>query len=285
MTDGKKSKDNREKSENYLEYVKKQPWYDPNFEPIPEPDDWKPELVFPENHRWAGMPRCQQWISRGRQCWNSPVKGKNKCRTHGGMNGSGVSHPTYKHGRYTKSIAGNTTLSKMYQEALKQRNLLSLAPNIAMTDAHLSALYEKYININEEILATYIEMYKLWHLIEPEIPRNNVNLVKNLAQFTVYLNKFHFLAASQNEFNEREDKLTERRRKLSEAETRRLAQDSEIILKAEVVAVFTELGKAFRDLILKEVSEYGERNAVLRGFNKVIDSHILPYFDITKGEE
>lgn len=45
---------------------------------------------------------CNATNRQGERCGALAVKGRTKCRHHGGKSLQGASHPNYKHGRYSK---------------------------------------------------------------------------------------------------------------------------------------------------------------------------------------
>lgn len=266
------------KAEDYLNHISKQDWYDKNFERIPKPDDWQPDKTFPEGHRKEGSPRCQQWKSKGGQCGQSPIKGKQKCSTHGGKASGGPSHGRYKHGRYTKSVANNPTVAKAYEEALKQQGILNLSPNIALTDARLDLLYETDIFSSDEIVKLADDTYQQWIDLKDTIPRNDPNTVEKIAKFNVNFEKLFEAMNSKNAFNKREDVLTERRRKLTETETKRQTATKEIVLKAEAIGIFAIMGGLLRDVVTNATEDKDAQREILEGFSKVIDTHIVGFF-------
>lgn len=72
---------------------------------FPKPDDFAPEPLFPEGHRYAGKHRCQAWNrNEGRQCSNLPMTGKRVCKNHGGRSLSGADHPNYQGKGYSKAL-------------------------------------------------------------------------------------------------------------------------------------------------------------------------------------
>jgi hypothetical protein len=75
--------------------------------------------------------RCQQW----------PVKGRRRCRLHGGKTPLGASAGRYIHGRYSKFLPAR--LFAAYQDAAHDPQLLELRRDIALTDARIVDLLER----------------------------------------------------------------------------------------------------------------------------------------------
>lgn len=263
-----------------MRHIKSQPWYDPNYEPIPKPEGWRPEVKFREDHsRYPGSPRCLAWSGRtGKQCGKLPIKGREKCQSHGGTQPRGTNRKTYKHGRYTKSVSGNPDLSKAYQEALKQQGLLNLSPNIAMTDARLDMLYQDDIYLSDEVIKLAEDVMAMWLDLKQIIPRNDVNLVEKLITFDVNIKQLYKAMSDKNAFDKREDTLTERRRKLTETDTKRQVSTAEVVLKAEVIGIFSIMGGLFKDVVQDNIEDIPIQRKLITGFSEVIDTHIVNFF-------
>lgn len=264
---------------SYLEYIKSQDWYDPNYKPILKPENWQPELIFSIGHKREGTPRCLAWSGRtGRQCNNSPIVGRKNCKSHNGKNPIGIEHGAYKHGRHTKSVVGNPTISKAYQEALKQQGLLNLSPNIAMADARLDALYQDDIYLSDEILEMAQGIYNLWFELKLLIPRSNPALTEKMTEFGLNFEQLFRAMKNKSAFNKREDQLTERRRKLTETETKRQVSTAEVVLKAEVIGIFSIMGGLFKEVVQSNIKDIKAQRKVITGFSEVIDTHIVNFF-------
>lgn len=261
----------------YRAEVTSKPWFDPDFKKVPKPEGWEPELVFPSDHRKAGVDRCQQWISRGRQCGKQSIRGRPKCATHGGKLPKGLAHVNYKHGRYTKAVAGNPDVARAYDLALKQRNLLNLSPNIAMTDARLDLLYEDDVYLTQELVELVEKSFALWLELKYTLPQRDPAIIEQITIFNLSFASLLRMMQSKVAFDKREDVLTERRRRLTETEVKRQLGTSEVILKGEVVSVFALLGGLFRELIVTNVSATHERRAVIEGFVEIINTHTIAF--------
>lgn len=71
---------------------------------------------------------CQAW----------PVKGRTRCKLHGGMTLVGPAASDYRHGRYSKYIP--VRMAAKYREAEKDHDLLSLRSEVSLVDARLADL-------------------------------------------------------------------------------------------------------------------------------------------------
>lgn len=88
------------------------PWYDPQ-----------------------GRKRCGAKASHGGPCLAMPVRGKNRCKNHGGLSPSGPEHPSFKDGRYSTALP--TNLLAAYQEAVTDPELLELRSDAALLHTFL----------------------------------------------------------------------------------------------------------------------------------------------------
>lgn len=76
--------------------------------------------------------QCGAKTRSGSPCKRPPVPGRKRCKLHGGNTPvAGPTHPTYKHGRYSKALNG-TPLDELYQTARTDPKLLALREDIAL---------------------------------------------------------------------------------------------------------------------------------------------------------
>jgi len=272
-------------NERYFEHIRKQPWYDPNFKRIPKPEGWEPELTFGEGHRHEGLSRCQQWTSKGKQCGKLPMKNEVKCQSHCGNKTRGIQHGNYTTGRHIKSVAGNPDLAQAYDIALKQKGLLNLSPNIALTDARLDLLYQDDIYFSAEIVELASKVYEAWLELKPLISATNPSLIEKKTVFNANFEILFKAMLDKRAFEKREDTLTERRRKLTETESKRQKDMAEVILKAEAIGIFAQMGTNFRDLILEVVEDKQQQTKVIKGFSEIIDTNIVNFFNTDEDKE
>jgi len=84
-----------------------------------------------------GRPICGAKTRSGAPCRQKPMA-NGRCRMHGGKNPSGVAHPSFKHGRYSKDIPQR--LMARFEASLNDPDRLVLDREIALTDARLGEL-------------------------------------------------------------------------------------------------------------------------------------------------
>ncbi len=82
--------------------------------------------------------------STGKPCRGIAVgqgAGNGRCRVHGGLNPQGVRQPSFETGRYSKIMPKR--LLDRYQEAMRDRDLLSLRDEVMLIDARLSDVLKR----------------------------------------------------------------------------------------------------------------------------------------------
>jgi len=92
--------------------------------------------------KYEENPRCSaRSKGSGDQCRLPALPGRTVCRFHGGKSPRGVASPSFKHGRYSRSLTG--TLAARYHEATTDPELLSVRDEIALLDARISEVLAK----------------------------------------------------------------------------------------------------------------------------------------------
>ncbi len=84
---------------------------------------------------------CNAHKRDGSQCGMAAIRGKTKCRMHGGKNPSGIAHPNYKGLGYSKSLPAR--LAVRYEEAVNDPRLFSMRKDAAACRARLHELFER----------------------------------------------------------------------------------------------------------------------------------------------
>ena len=239
---------------------------------IPRPEDFAPDPFFPADYRTKSKrsrPRCQAWNgNKGRQCANSPVKGrghpaapdayKTVCSTHGGKTPSGIGSPHWKHGRYSKDLPSN--LAADYVRALKDPDLVSLREELALVDAFIAQDIRKLSTLEEagdwsKALGLLVEM-------ENASANGDLELVSlRLRDLTGLINKGEESIKVRNRILDR----IEQRRKIADSERRRMV-DLRLLMSVErqmllLAAVSTILGE--------EITDVGQRRRIAERIRRI----------------
>lgn len=77
----------------------------------------------------------------GRFCKIRPIKGRKRCRFHGGTTPRGIASPQFIHGKYSSVLKG--ALAENFQNSAADPELLSLRGDIALADARLFELVKE----------------------------------------------------------------------------------------------------------------------------------------------
>ncbi len=88
--------------------------------------------------------RCNAHSKRtGAPCGAVAMKGRDKCKNHGGHSLKGIASPTFKDGKRSKYMHLPEHLSARVGEYINDHKLIELRENIAVTDARLTDLYQR----------------------------------------------------------------------------------------------------------------------------------------------
>ncbi len=89
------------------------------------------------------MPKriCGAKNRQGKPCQRPPLKGKKRCRLHGGATPSGPDSVHFKHGRYAEAFRGQMAVK--FSAAKKDEDPLDLLPELNIMRVAVSELVEK----------------------------------------------------------------------------------------------------------------------------------------------
>lgn len=140
----------------------------------PKPDNFKPVGEWPKGHAWHGQGgRCTGWSrNAGRQCTKRAIRGRTKCKNHGGKSLRGVNSPRYK-GK-GKSIDMPTRLAEQYRQWLEDEDRLSIDKELAIMRTlfwgYVTDLGEEgSIPLWKEAKKLFRKFRKAWASEDPEI--------------------------------------------------------------------------------------------------------------------
>ena len=186
------------------------------------------------------MAQCTAQSKRsGEQCKLAAMRGKTKCRMHGGKSLTGKDSPHYKTGKYSKYLPDR--MADRYEEALQEQDLISLSNEIALIDSQLTTQLEELQQrgANGE---TWAEARSL--LADGDL----VRLERLLAEGG------NSDAAIWNGVNG----LIEQRRRLADTERRRLEGEEHSVKLDQVMLMFA----AILEIIRRRVSDVDAQRAV-----------------------
>lgn len=184
-----------------------------------------------------------------------------RCRLHGGKSLAGVASATFKTGRYSKYMPER--LLERYEQSVDDPELLNMRHELSLLDARLTDLLERVDT--EEARALWEEARKS----HDEMKRMLLN--EDYGGLMVALEKLDRSVgtglADYDAWNEIE-KLIEQRRKLVEAEQKRLVAMQQMVSSEQVMVLIA----ALVDTVKRHVPDRSILNAISTDINKIIVS-------------
>lgn len=210
-----------------------------------------------EYELWA-CPECGE--KRG--CTRRVRAAGERCRNHGGASLRGAAHPMFRTGRYSKFLPDK--LAARYAEAVSDAELLDLRHEIALIDLRISALVERLgTGESAENWGRLIEAYD--QLKSSQAVRDVAGLADALSALGAVIE-----GGKQNESGWKEViELLERRRRLVDSETKRLALMQQFVTSQQLVS----LAAAVLEVIRENVSESATRARIADGIRNLISGN------------
>ena len=101
---------------------------------------------------------CGAKNRQGRPCAKPPLRGRERCRNHGGASPVGMAHPNFKTGRWSRYLPKN--LKAKYEEAQADPFAKTHTSDLALIDAKVKDLLERADNEGNPV------WLEIWPLIE-----------------------------------------------------------------------------------------------------------------------
>lgn len=208
---------------------------------VPKPEDYSPQEQFPPGHRFAGHHRCQAWsCNHGRQCECLAVLGRNVCRSHGGASPRGIASPSYKDGRHSKYLP-----KRMLGEFIasgQSNEILSMRQDIALVDARIADLLQR-VDTGES--------GQLWRQLREEVETLRQALAAQNAdqvnECVVEIQRIVLRGHADHAAWSEVMNLVNQRRRLAEAERKRIIDMHQILTAEQALAYMQALATAVRD--------------------------------------
>jgi hypothetical protein len=180
----------------------------------------------------------------GTPCERSPVRGRTRCRLHGGKSLVGIACSQYRSGRYSTYLPER--LRARYEQAEGDAELLSLKSEVALTDARLIDLLARVDTGESGQLWAHLkkahEEFKVYRLAR-DVPKMNVALAKIEALLDNAVQDH----TAWGEIGT----LIEQRRKLTESEAKRLITLQQMLTTEEAMALAYRLV----DIVTRHVTD------------------------------
>jgi hypothetical protein len=216
------------------------------------------EATKPKKRKGPNLPplpgQCGAMTRAGTPCARAPMKGRTRCRNHGGMSPAGPAHYEFRHGRYSKYLRGDvleaTERHLNNADQLAQAERIALLEGMlvgALKDAMAGGGGEAWRHLNDKRLA---------------FRRARSNGQAELAlQFVDEMCEIieggHAALLARQEALD----IVERLRKLTESERRRRVEDRTMVTAEEVAAVLGTMGA----LLYEHVRDDDDRQKVVNG--------------------
>jgi hypothetical protein len=216
--------------------------------------------------------RCKAKSKRSsEQCKKDAVRGREVCHIHGGKSLVGINSPTFKHGRFSKSVPAR--LSESYHEMLSDPNKLALENELAVLVARneelLAALDSKgSARLFKRLRDTMNAMDRASRDPRTTRERSNAKAENRHSQKQAeLLNELRRMILRGASEAERWDELREnmeQQRKLAESERKRLVESHQVATVEEIMA--------FMGGVLAILKKHITDKRVLRAIGNDIDA-------------
>lgn len=233
------------------------------------PDPARDPEVLPLPLRGSETPQpgrcCSPLANRpGRFCTSYPLRGKTRCRKHGGRSLSGFASATFKHGLYSKDLKG--LLGKNYQQARQNPDLISNYEQVALFDALISECLGRLTSMDPRPdWDLVVSVHAAFHVFEGAQRLKDV--ASMMSSQTVMKSDLAALVEARGalqhylETREQLAALIEQRRKLVDSEVKRRKDAQEMILKPQVYGLMS----ALLHIVVTEVTDRRQRQRILDG--------------------
>lgn len=198
-----------------------------------------------EEYELLECPECGE----DRHCANKVATEGKACRYHGGASPSGLASPNFKHGRYSKVLPAN--LVGKYHEALEDTELVAMRDELALIDTRLGTLLERIDTAEDgtrwmQLGNRYDELIGL--LAAEEDVESVVSSIGGIIES----------ACNEESIWGQVSGLIEQRRRIAEAERKRLVDLRQMVTAEQVMLLAT----AVIDVIRQNVSDRSVLSAI-----------------------
>ncbi len=194
----------------------------------------------------------------GVHCQKAPIKGKRRCRLHGGKSLAGVASRAFKHGRYSRFLPKD--LRKQYEQTKTDPQLLSNEPDLRLMDVRLQGLIANLDNTAS--LEAFSQAQVAWELLEQA--QDTGNLIE-MGRIMLRLRGLMRRTVPAGQVWEAIERVTEHRRKLLESENRRIHQNANSMSGEQILALIEYIV----DVLRTSVQKYADRLIASKILNQV----------------
>lgn len=205
--------------------------------------------------------KCGAKTRSGKPCINPPVTGRNRCRMHGGKTPQGIATKNFKQGRYSKYIPAK--LLERYEASVDDPELLNLRSEISLIESRMTDLLTRVDT--KEAGKLWTEMRKLNDDLRRDFDNENLGAV-NLGMIKID----RLIGSGLTDYvawNEITN-LIDQRRKLVEAESKRLIAMQQVVTSEQALTLVAALLSAVRD----NIQDRQVLQSVQSRFNEIINN-------------
>lgn len=220
---------------------------------------------------------CGAKTKSGKPCQKRPMKGRTRCRLHGGLSPmGGPGHPTYKHGRYSKytNRVSSERVQRLRQIIEGDEDPLNMTPEIAITTMRIEELIGNLdTNETQEV---WKELNRLRSKMVDAVDKEQYQA---MPQYVKMLDRL-ITAGYQNATAYTEiQKWLETKRAIVATETKRVIAAEEMMPKDRAVALVsmmeTGIHESLRDVLGSVEGGKELETAVLRAFTLYLRRNVL----------
>lgn len=205
--------------------------------------------------------KCRSPKKNGGLCDDWAMRGRTRCRRHGGKSLVGTAAPSYRTGKYSKYLPDR--LREKYESSQTDPDLLSLRSEVALVDSRLTDLLSRVDTGESGQLWTNLkkahEEFKLYRLAQ-DVPK----MTLALARIETLLETGVQDIQAWREIGEQLD----RRMKLAEAEHKRLVSLEQLITSEEALLIMRRVV----DIITMHVSDKRALSQIIVDLQQMIGS-------------
>lgn len=181
-------------------------------------------------------------------CKKPPIKGKRRCRLHGGKSLGGIASGQFKHGRYSRYLPKD--LRKIYEETKHDPQLLSHEPDLRLMDTRLHGLIQNLDNTAS--LEAFSRAQQEWEKLEQAQDRGDL---AEMGRLMFKLRDLMRVTTPSGPIWDQIIAVTEQRRRHLESESRRIQQASNSMSGEQILALIEYIV----DVLRSSVSKYADR--------------------------
>lgn len=205
---------------------------------------------------------CGARTRAGKACRKAAMP-NGKCRNHGGASPVGVAHPSFKTGRYSKDLPAR--LAARLQEASVDPDLISMRQEIALVDARTNEVLSRLDS--KEAAAHWMQLKDLVEQFRLGTATQRIQAAEALSTWSTEALSDYAVWAEVLD-------LMERRRKLAETESKRLAAMGQFLTASQAMVLLASVV----DVIRRTVTDKQQLSAISREIGRLADQREGPGF-------